>query len=176
MDGGLFGYPQAQKVAVTQGPFTETSESDQGHARTHWNTVKKAVHAHSATNNMRKNARSNITLEIFNKYIKPAIKDASTSKFLSWIALYMVLALIIFWPWITGRPQDFGIDPERSSKVDGLYYWTTMTSTIGFGDICPKTPAAKLVTSLYQLGLIAISIGAGAIITDKKFMKFFKRE
>lgn len=61
-----------------------------------------------------------------------------------------------------------------SDALNGFYYWTTMTSTVGFGDICPKTPAAKILTSIYQIILFVISMGAIWVFTDGKLKKIYE--
>jgi hypothetical protein len=57
---------------------------------------------------------------------------------------------------------------ERLTHTDGLYFTVTVFSTVGFGDITPKTQAARLVVTgqmianLVILGL-AIKIIVGAV-------------
>ena len=54
----------------------------------------------------------------------------------------------------------------RARALDGFYFWTTTTSTVGYGDILPATPAAKFVTSVYQGFLILLSMGTFWSFTD----------
>ncbi|MGO8982823.1 MAG: potassium channel family protein, partial [Streptosporangiaceae bacterium] len=49
------------------------------------------------------------------------------------------------------------------TKTDALYFTVTVFSTVGFGDITPKSEAARVVLIVQMLGDIAI-LGAGARI------------
>jgi hypothetical protein len=44
---------------------------------------------------------------------------------------------------------------EKWSIVDSLYFTCTCFSTVGYGDLCPTTPASKLFTCAFGLGGIA---------------------
>jgi hypothetical protein len=52
---------------------------------------------------------------------------------------------------------------QHLTKTDALYFTVTVFSTVGFGDITPKSEAARLVLIVQLLGDIAI-LGAGARI------------
>jgi voltage-gated potassium channel len=49
------------------------------------------------------------------------------------------------------------------TKTDALYFTVTVFSTVGFGDISPKSEAARVVLIVQMLGDIAL-LGAGARI------------
>ncbi len=84
------------------------------------------------------------------------------------IAIF-VTALIIFIIWFSISYDDFAVaNPSKNKAVDGIYYWGTVTSTVGFGDICPKTNSAKLFTTAYQVCLLAISMGAVMFFANNK--------
>lgn len=99
-----------------------------------------------------------------------------SSKVFAWALLIgtMVLIMIMFMAWFVVSPESFGLSPDdskRTKSVNGFYYWATLTSTVGFGDITPKTESSKIVTSLYQLFLTMASLGAIWALTDAKVNK-----
>ncbi len=94
---------------------------------------------------------------------------------------------IMFIAWIMARPQDFNIvgythdldydtRGKSTDEVDaykarfngkqgelfasGLYFWTTTTSTIGYGDITPRSTWARVTCSLYQMFIWYVSVEA----------------
>jgi voltage-gated potassium channel len=52
---------------------------------------------------------------------------------------------------------------EPLSRTDALYFSVTVFSTVGFGDIAPKSETARVVLIIQMLGDLAI-LGAGARI------------
>jgi hypothetical protein len=52
---------------------------------------------------------------------------------------------------------------EPMTRTDALYFTVTVFSTVGFGDIVPKSEAARVVLIFQMLGDIAI-LGAGVRI------------
>lgn len=87
----------------------------------------------------------------------------------------MMLSLVIFMIWFAVSPDSFSNSnpfEKPSTSLDafnGFYYWGTLTSTVGFGDICPKTVAAKLMTIIYQVIITLASLGILWKVTDKHF-------
>jgi hypothetical protein len=53
---------------------------------------------------------------------------------------------------------------EKWSIIDSLYFTCTCFSTVGYGDLCPTTPASKLFTCAFGLGGIALLGGALATV------------
>ena len=47
------------------------------------------------------------------------------------------------------------------TRTDALYFTVTVFSTVGFGDITPKSEAARVVVIVQMLGDLAL-LGAGA--------------
>ena len=47
------------------------------------------------------------------------------------------------------------------TRTDALYFTVTVFSTVGFGDISPKSEAARVILIIQMLGDIAL-LGAGA--------------
>jgi len=55
-----------------------------------------------------------------------------------------------------GRPDSFS---EPLSRTDALYFTLTVFATVGFGDIAPRTDAARIVTMIQMIvGLIAVGL------------------
>ena len=115
-----------------------------------------------------------------------SIKNKQNKKKKIKLGLFIAFG-IMFIAWIMARPQDFNIvgythdldyDPRGKStdEVDaykarfngkqgelfasGLYFWTTTTSTIGYGDITPRSTWARMMCSLYQMFIWYVSVEA----------------
>jgi hypothetical protein len=89
------------------------------------------------------------------------------------VILILCISLLGFIFWFQINPESYsysnGIGKSPSERrLNGLYYWCTLTSTVGFGDICPITPNAKGVTSLYQIFITLLSLGVLWNLTDDK--------
>lgn len=81
-----------------------------------------------------------------------------------------ILSLIIILVWFTYWPTHFGFDNTYSKTelgVNGMYFWATLTSTVGFGDICPKTIQAKIFTTMYEMFMAIVGIGLMWELTDE---------
>lgn len=79
-------------------------------------------------------------------------------------------SLIICIIWFIYWPKHFGFDESYTKTdlaVNGIYYWSTVTSTVGFGDICPKTINSKLFTVFYQMFITVVGIGLMWELTDE---------
>ena len=119
--------------------------------------------------------------------------DKVPGKKAAWIIVVFVMlfAMFGFIAWFNKNPLAFGLDYKTPSEVaalkeadpsyeytdpgnktiNGIYYWGTVTSTVGFGDICPKTATARMVTVMYEIFLTFVSVGAIWYITDQKVNK-----
>jgi voltage-gated potassium channel len=78
------------------------------------------------------------------------------------LAILLPLFVIMFsWVYLTisrSDPRTFG---GAMSRTKALYFTVTVLSTVGFGDITPKTDPARLVTTVQMaldLALIAIVV------------------
>lgn len=88
------------------------------------------------------------------------------------IPLFVVLFVWIYLTMSRSDPASFGIPLTRSSA---LYFTVTVFSTVGFGDIVPKTDTARLVCTVQMLGdlavvavVIRLILGAAARGIDRK--------
>jgi hypothetical protein len=50
----------------------------------------------------------------------------------------------------------------------------TTLSSVGYGDICPKSVSAKVITSLFQFFAFSVSVGAIYIFSDHTLLKKVK--
>jgi voltage-gated potassium channel len=78
------------------------------------------------------------------------------------IAVILPLLLLVFAAIYvaieTNRPGSF---TEPLSRTDSLYFTVTVFSTVGFGDIAPKSELARVLTMTQMLmGLIAVGLVA----------------
>lgn len=83
------------------------------------------------------------------------------------VALSLLLPLfVVMFSWIylnmsRSNPSAFG---TRLSRSSALYFTITVMSTVGFGDIVPKTDAARLVTAAQMVtDLVFLAAGVRLI-------------
>jgi len=69
------------------------------------------------------------------------------------LPLFLVLFAWIYLTMATSDPHAFGGPLSRASA---LYFAITVFSTVGFGDITPKTDVARLVVSVQMLADLAV--------------------
>ncbi len=75
------------------------------------------------------------------------------------IAMATVLPLFLFWfawSYLTlsrSNPATFG---SPLTRIDAFYFTVTVFSTVGFGDITPKTEIARVMVTLQMLGDLAV--------------------
>ena len=88
------------------------------------------------------------------------------SSYLRSILIFFIITLIINLILINyghfdSEPTDGSEKIKRTASstiTDGVYFTTTQFSTIGYGDITPKTNTAKIISSFCHLLIIAISL------------------
>jgi hypothetical protein len=71
------------------------------------------------------------------------------------IAQILIINILFFYSIIQGfcnRPGDWGEEPL--SQTDLLYFIITIVSTVGLGDITPKSDRAKKILSLCYFTMI----------------------
>jgi hypothetical protein len=79
------------------------------------------------------------------------------------LPLLVILFAIVYVSMAVANPLSFS---EPLSKVAGLYFTITVLATVGFGDITPKTDAARLIVSLQMLlDLVLVGVIAKLIIS-----------
>jgi voltage-gated potassium channel len=69
------------------------------------------------------------------------------------IPLFLVLFSWIYLTMSSSDPAAFG---GHLSRVSALYFTVSVFSTVGFGDITPKTDVARLVTSVQMMADLAV--------------------
>ena len=69
------------------------------------------------------------------------------------IPLFIVLFAWIYLTLARSNPAAFGVPLDRSSA---LYFTVTVFSTVGFGDITPKTDPARLIVTVQMLADLAV--------------------
>lgn len=101
----------------------------------------------------------------------------------------MVIFLAVFMLWFSLAPADFGCTKMTSEEItsaksadpnfrytqpinNAIYFWTTTTSTVGYGDINPKSTPAKICVGVYQLFLTFVSMGIVSYITRIGILKY----
>ena len=93
------------------------------------------------------------------------IKDILKSGSSCWMA--MTIGSFITWD---SHRWGFSFVVARWTLVDSFYYATVVCTTIGYGDLFPKTPAAKLYTiflALYGIVILGIFLGVvGEAVVD----------
>lgn len=85
-----------------------------------------------------------------------------------------VLTIVICWvchiiSWAAHKKEDnpYGDIGESGDAVGNLLYFTVMTqSTVGFGDISPKTHWAKALTAMHITIVLFLGIAAVEMITS----------
>jgi len=68
------------------------------------------------------------------------------------ITLTLVVCFVVIKKFVN-RPGDWGATPL--SDRDIMYFLTTTASTVGYGDIGPKSPRAKNFTMFMQMALLS---------------------
>jgi hypothetical protein len=69
------------------------------------------------------------------------------------IPLFLVLFAWIYLTMSTSSPPAFG---GKLSRTSALYFTVTVFSTVGFGDITPKTDPARIVAMVQMLADLAV--------------------
>jgi hypothetical protein len=69
------------------------------------------------------------------------------------IPLFIVLFAWIYLTMARAYPAAFGVP---LSRISALYFTVTVFSTVGFGDITPKTDVARLVVTVQMLADLAV--------------------
>jgi voltage-gated potassium channel len=74
------------------------------------------------------------------------------------LLLYAAVYVLI----VTSAPQSF---TEPLTRTDALYFTVTVFSTVGFGDIAPRSELARIVVTAQMLtGLVAVGVVAKIVL------------
>ena len=71
-----------------------------------------------------------------------------------------------------GRPDSFS---EPLSRTDALYFTVTVLSTVGFGDIAPRTEVARIITTIQMITNL-ITVGLLTKIVFGAMQKALRRQ
>jgi voltage-gated potassium channel len=73
------------------------------------------------------------------------------------MATVIPLFIVLFsWIYLTMSRSDPGAFGGILNRVQALYFTVTIFSTVGFGDITPKTDAARLVTTVQMMADLVV--------------------
>jgi heme/copper-type cytochrome/quinol oxidase subunit 2 len=87
-----------------------------------------------------------------------AIEAAATG-----LPIFILLFATIYLVIANNRPDSFS---ETLDRTDALYFTVTVFTTVGFGDIVPRTEAARIVTTLQMImGLILVGLVARMLLS-----------
>ena len=77
--------------------------------------------------------------------------------------LLSVLLICVFYIFTTALIM-FNTELEFADFFDSLYWATTALTTVGYGDICPRTDLGRLISMLSSLfGIAVIALPSGII-------------
>ena len=127
-------------------------------------------------NNFRKNAQIGIisNLSTIKSLVKEKSDELNNYKNIIYVVFVVfTLYIIVFvnWPgWFFTDANGNSITkndmPYWDKVTNGTYFTTTCMSTIGYGDITPKTNTAKLVVSVTNMVALLISIGVISLVSN----------
>ncbi len=72
------------------------------------------------------------------------------------IPLFLVLFAWIYVTMSHNDPTAFAGSPQPLTRSSALYFTVTVFSTVGFGDIAPRTDVARLVVTVQMLADLAV--------------------
>jgi hypothetical protein len=83
--------------------------------------------------------------------------DRPTLRAVVAMATIIPLFLVLFaWIYLTMSHSDPAAFGQRLTRSSSLYFTVTVFSTVGFGDIVPKTDVARLVCTVQMLADLAV--------------------
>jgi hypothetical protein len=101
--------------------------------------------------------------------LHPDFTNTNKEKNLS-VGLTFREGLIILTAYLAMGVLSYHLILEKWSIVDSLYFTCTCFSTVGYGDLCPTTPASKIFTCAFGLGGIAF-LGAALATVGGSFVQ-----
>jgi hypothetical protein len=93
------------------------------------------------------------------------------------IPLFLLVFASTYLSVAAGDPQAFS---EALSHTDALYFTMTVFSAVGFGDITPSSPSARIATTLQMIGgLLVLGLLARVVVSavqESRARQHTKRE
>ncbi|MGW2598743.1 potassium channel family protein [Streptomyces klenkii] len=78
------------------------------------------------------------------------------------VPLFLLLFAAAYYLMDQARPGGFG---EPLSRTDALYFALTVFSTVGFGDIAPRTEVARIATMAQMTGdILLVGVAAHVVV------------
>lgn len=77
-------------------------------------------------------------------------------EFRAWLLLWIIFLVVVYGFIYTALGSDH-LNSFGDSPIDGWYFALTTSSTVGYGDITPKTPLSKLVIMTQQFLTLFVS-------------------
>ncbi|WP_212764754.1 potassium channel family protein [Streptomyces sp. I05A-00742] len=78
------------------------------------------------------------------------------------VPLFLLLFAATYYLLEQAGPGSFA---ERLSRTDALYFALTVFSTVGFGDITPRTEPARIVTMVQMVGdILLLAVAAHVVV------------
>lgn len=76
------------------------------------------------------------------------------------IVVYLIMIVIfsLIYYNINTDHMYYASNCNPDSYIDHLYFSTTVSSTVGFGDILPRSPLAKTIVMIHELCIIAVAV------------------
>ena len=99
--------------------------------------------------------------KIFNSTLRFLQKSYIRTIFIFFVIILIVNLILIGNGHFDAEPDDGSVKFERTvnnTLVDGFYFTTTQFSTIGYGDVTPKTNISKGISSLFHIVIIALTL------------------
>ncbi len=119
------------------------------------------------------NIKANLTLKA--QEAKSKMQTKRIHRFIIGM-LVLLLIICIAWFYVDKEQHHFKVgDVAGGPFTNGLYYFTTTVSTVGYGDILPVSTRAKLFTSFMQMFVFILSLGLFWKITDGRLSEVYKR-
>lgn len=91
-------------------------------------------------------------------YYERIIGTLKNNRRVRFILVFLVILTVVNILLIYNNQFTVASDNTASSITNGIYFTSTQFATVGYGDISPKTPLAKMVSSFVHLTVLCIAI------------------
>jgi voltage-gated potassium channel Kch len=82
-----------------------------------------------------------------NLFLIDVLRDPDSRPIIAWAGVTLIMGTFVY-HWLEGW-----------SYLDALYFSVISLATVGYGDLTPTTPTAKLFTIFYVLNGIGVLVG-----------------